>query len=104
VDEEGILSADEGVRAEGHGGAGEGAPAVGRDGMGGRTDGEEIEHHQFGVVVPARGDEAGFGSPAHGEGFAAVEHPGPFDAVVELRGEAGDFGIVEVGACREDAA
>ena len=104
VDEEGIFAADVGVRAEGHGGAREGAPGVGRDGMGRRTDGEEIEHHQFGVVVPASGDEAGFGTPAHGEGFAAVEHPGPVDAVVELRGEVGDFGIVEVGACGEDAA
>ncbi len=42
--------------------------------------------------------------PAHGEGLAAVEHPGPIDAVVELGGEVGDSGVVEVGAGGEDAA
>ena len=55
-------------------------------------------------MVPAGGDEARFGVPAHGEGFAAIEHPGPVDAVVELRGEVGDFGVVEVGASGEDSA
>ena len=104
VDEEGISSADVGVRAEGHWGARKGAPGLGGDGMGGRTDGEEVEHHQFGVVVPACGDEAGLGTPAHGEGLAAVEHPWPVDAVVELCGEVGDSGVVEVGACGENAA
>jgi len=72
--------------------------------VGGRTDGEEIHHHQLAVVVPARGDEAGLGIPAHGEGFAAVEHPRPVDAVIELRGERGDLGIIEVGTDGEDAA
>jgi len=70
--------------------------------MGGRTDGEEIHHHQLAVVVPARGDETGLGIPAHGKGLAAVEHPGPVDAVVELRGERGDLGVVEVSADCED--
>ena len=94
VDEEGISAADVGVWAEGHAGAREGVPGVGRHGMGRRADGEKVEHHQLGVVVPASRDEADLGPPAHGEGLAAVEHPGPVDAVVELRGEVGD------SACR----
>ena len=72
--------------------------------MGGRTDGEEVDHHELAVVVPAGGDEAGLGMPAHGKGLAAVKHPGPVDAVVELGGEGCDFGIVEVGAGGEGAA
>jgi hypothetical protein len=104
MDEKRIAAADVGVGAEGHRWAGEGTPRIGRDGMGGRTDGEEIEHHKFGIVVPAGGDEASLGTPAHGEGLAAVEHPGPVDAVVELRSEVSDGGIVEIGTCSEDAA
>ncbi len=72
--------------------------------MGRGADGEEIEHHQLGVVVPTGGDKAGFGSPAHGEGLSSVEHPGKVDTIVELGGEVGDFGIVEVGTCGEGAA
>ena len=55
-------------------------------------------------MVPARGEEACLGIPAHGESFAAVEHPGPVDAVVELGGEVGDLWVVEVGADGEDTA
>jgi len=104
MDEEWIASADVGIRAEGHGRAGEGAPRICGDGVGGRTDGEEVHHHQFAVVVPTGGDEAGFGTPAHGEGLAAVEHPGPVDAIVELSGERSNLGIVEIRADGEDAA
>src|SRR5271167_1737580 len=72
--------------------------------MGGGADGEEIEHHQFAVVVPPCGDEAELGPPAHGEGLAAVEHPRPLDAVVELCGQTGDLWVLEVGASSENAA
>ena len=55
-------------------------------------------------MVPARGDEAGLWVPAHGEGFSAVEHPGPVDTVVELRGEVGDSAVVEIGSDGENSA
>jgi len=55
-------------------------------------------------MVPASRDEAGLGVPAHGEGFSAVEHPGPVDTVVELCGEVGDSAVIEIGAGGEDTA
>ena len=55
-------------------------------------------------MVPAGGDEAGLRTPAHREGFAAVEHPRKVDTIVELRSEIGDLRVIEVGAGGEDSA
>jgi hypothetical protein len=65
--------------------------------MRGRAERKKIEHHELGVVVPARRDEFAIAN-AHGEGLAAVEHPGPVDALIEFGvavGKAG-VGVVEV--------
>jgi len=104
VNEERVVAADIGVRAELHLWAGEAVPVVGRNGVRWRTDGQEIEHQQFAVVVPSGVDETDIGTPGFGECVPHVEHPGPLDAVIELRGEVSDLGVVEMGAAGEGAA
>ena len=104
MDEERIAAGDEVEGAIADFGAGEGVPGAGWDGVSAGADGEEVEHHELAVVVPAGIDEACGGVPAHGEGGAAVEHPGPLDALVEAGGEVLDTTVVEVGAAGEDAA
>jgi len=89
-------------------GAVEHVPRGGRDGVGGRADGEEVEHHELGVGDPVVGEEAGLGLPAHAESAGASEHPSEVDAVVEGGGEFADLrldaGAGEVGASGERTA
>src|SRR6185437_8545780 len=42
--------------------------------------------------------------PAHGEGVAPIEHPGPVDTLVNLLREGANAPVGEVGARGEDAA
>ena len=79
-------------------------PGFGRNGMRGGADGKQIDHHQLAVVRPARVEESALGVPAHGKRLAAVQHPGPIDALVNLRGQVLNFRIVEVRAGGEHAA
>ena len=104
MDEERVVAADVGVGAELDLWAGEVVPVVRRDWMCWRADGKEVKHHQLAVVIPSGVDETYIRTPGFGECVAHVQHPGPFDAIVELRGETGDLGIIEVGATGKGAA
>src|SRR5271157_2314531 len=55
-------------------------------------------------MLPTGVQEAGFRRPAHGESFAAVQHPRPVYALVNLRGEILDFLIGKILASGKDAA
>src|SRR5205807_2485783 len=45
---------------------------------------------------PARAQKTGFGMPAHGKRFAAIEHPTPIHAVINFRGKILDFLIGKI--------
>ena len=64
-----------------------GFPGVGGYGVGRRPNREQVDHHELAVVLPAGGEEATFRIPAHGERLAAIEHPRPVNAFVDLRRE-----------------
>src|SRR5881275_2629114 len=42
--------------------------------------------------------------PAHGKSLAAIEHPGPIDALIDLRGEILNFLVSKILPRRENAA
>ena len=105
VGEEGVVAADVGEAVVGDGLALPGIPAGGRDGVGGRADGQQVDHHELAEVAPACAKKTILGMPAHGEGGSTVEHPGPVDAVVDEGGELVDLGVVvKVRAGGENAA
>src|ERR1017187_2879646 len=79
-------------------------PAGRIDGMRGRTDGKQVEHHVLAIMVPPCWDELPI-SHTHRKHLVAVEHPGPVDAFVDRGGKADDLGIVmEVSPSGEDTA
>lgn len=72
MDEERIVTADVGVGAELELWTSEVVPVVGCNWMRWRADGQEVEHHQLAVVIPAGVDEAYIGTPGFGECLAHV--------------------------------
>src|SRR5947209_8779870 len=79
-------------------------PGGGCDWIRGRADRQKVEHHQFAVSIPARRDEAVLGRPSHREGWSAVQHPRPVNAVVNLRGEVLDLSVPKIlTACEHTA-
>jgi len=70
----------------------------------GRAHSEQIDHHQFAVVVPFAGEEAELGCPAHREQRGVFGDPGPVDAIEDGVGEVDDVLILKVLAAGEDAA
>ena len=72
--------------------------------MGRRTDGQEIDHHQFAVLVPAVPDKATLRIPAMRERVGAVEHPGPVHPLINLRGHPADFAVGKMLPAGQHAA
>ena len=77
-----------------------GAPDVGAaplrprrrvDGMGRRSEGEDVEDHRLVVAGPVVGVEALLGRPAHRHAGRARLYPGPLDAPVECVGVGPDL-------------
>ena len=54
-------------------------------------------------MVPTAGQEVAV-VQAHGEGVAAIEHPGPLHSFVKFCGEVGDLGVAEVCPRGENTA
>src|SRR5580698_4888132 len=96
MSEERIVSADVGVSLKTDGWAREGVPGTCRDWKSRRANGEQVNHHQFAVSVPPGGQEAALRSPPHRECGAAIEHPWPVHALVDLRGQVLDLRILEI--------
>src|SRR5919201_2072518 len=55
-------------------------------------------------MLPPRIQKTGFGVPTHRKCFAAIEHPGPVDALINFRREVLDFLVGKILPRREDAA
>ena len=100
--EDRVVAADIGEVLVMNDGAGPVFPVFAGYGMRGRADGQQIDHHEFAEVGPSRIEKAATRVPSHRECFAAVQHPRPVDAFVNLRGERLDFRIVEVCARGEN--
>src|SRR5260370_18257216 len=66
------------------------------DRISGRADREKVQHHQFGVCIPARREEAVFWRPALRKSHASVEHPRPVHALIDLRGKVLNLRILKV--------
>src|SRR3569833_851232 len=79
-------------------------PCIGVDRVSGGPYCEQINHHQFAVVRPARIEETGFGVPAHRKSFAAIEHPGPVNTLINLLRLRFDLRVVKVRVRHEHAA
>src|SRR5438477_10938339 len=56
-----------------------------------RANRQEIDHHQFAVMLPASVQKSRFRMPPHRESFAAVQHPRPVHAFVNFCGKLLDF-------------
>src|SRR5947209_12165885 len=70
-------------------------PAFGRDRVGRRTYGQQIEHHLFAIVVPAIRYPAVLGTPAvRQKKFVAVQHPLKIDAAIDAVGERRNRAVV----------
>src|SRR6266705_4548463 len=69
-----------------------------------RTDRQQVDHHQFAVVLPASVQKTRFRMPAHRKGFAAIQHPWPIHAFVYFRGKVFDLLVGRVLPRRQYAA
>src|ERR1700731_2826274 len=78
-------------------------PRFARNRMRRRTNGQQVNHHEFAIMVPASTQEAAAWLPSHGERFAAIEHPRPIDALVDCGCEILNLGIIEMLANRQHA-
>ena len=56
-------------------------PAFRRNGVGWRSDGEQIQHHGFAIRIPSQPAKAMLGLPVESESIAAVERPRPLNPV-----------------------
>src|ERR1700732_3274376 len=79
-------------------------PRFARNRMRRRTNGQQVNHHEFAIMVPASTQEAAAWLPSHGEGFAAIEHPRPIDTLVDRGCEILNLGIIEILANGEHTA
>jgi len=68
-----------------------------------RTDGEQVHAEVLAESRPMILREALLGMPAHGESGLPIRHPGPVDALVNLRGQRLGRRAFEILAHREDA-
>ena len=105
MDEQRIGTADVGVVLEGHHRTRPRTPGLHRNGMRGGGNAEQVQDHQFAVVIPAPRQETGFGLPSLRQLAArAGEHPGEVDASVDRIGRPDDRGIrFEASPHREHA-
>src|SRR6266404_9331879 len=87
-----------------HGGTRPCLPRFARNRMRRRTNGKQVNHHEFAVVVPPSIQETAARLPSHGERFAAIKHPRPIDALVDCGREILNLGIIEILASRQHAA
>src|SRR6266404_6593669 len=79
-------------------------PCLARNRMRRRTNGKQVNDHEFAVVVPPSIQETAAWFPSHGERFAAIKHPRPIHALVDRGCEILDLGIIEMLASRQHAA
>src|SRR6266481_1691557 len=68
-----------------------------------RTNGKQVNHHEFAVVVPSSTQETAARFPSHGECFAAIKHPRPIHTLVDRRCEILDLAIIEMLTNRQHA-
>ncbi len=87
-----------------HGGTLPGLPRLAGNGMRRRPESEQVDHHEFAIMVPARAQKTASRVPSHGEGCAAIEHPRPIDTLVDCGCEILDLGIIEMLASGQHAA
>ena len=79
-------------------------PRLGPQGVRGRTHSEQIDHHQFAVVVPLVRQEADLRRPSMGQQCGVFREPGPVHAVENCMCQFDDVAILKVLAAGEDAA
>ena len=77
-------------------------PGSRTDGMGRRSQGQQVDHHQLAVMRPAHADETRLRVPAHAQSVAVIQHPIPIDTLVDLGGQLLDLGVQEVLARSQD--
>src|SRR6476469_3483772 len=78
-------------------------PALAGDWMPPRAHRQDILNHQLTIFIPAVPQKATFRFPPHAEGLFPIQHPAPFDSIVDFRGETLDFAILlEVAAASEN--
>src|SRR6266404_3277113 len=78
-------------------------PRFARNRMHRRTNGEQVNHHEFAIVVPPSTQETAAWFPSHGERFAAIKHPRPIHTLVDRRCEILDLAIIEMLTNRQHA-
>src|SRR5580700_4517941 len=102
--EERIVSADVGISLKSDLRTRKGIPGTCGERESWRANGQQINHHELAVSVPAGGKKAGLRGPALGEGGAAIQHPGPVDTLVDLSGKTLDLRILKILPAGEHAA
>src|ERR1700726_5019086 len=79
-------------------------PSLARNRMRRRTNGQQVNHHEFTIMFPACAQETASRLPSHGERFSAIKHPSPIHALVDRGCEILNLGIIEMLTNRQHAA
>src|SRR5215472_17504043 len=61
-------------------------PRIGGNSVGGRADGEQIQHHVLGVAVPPPFEKSSLRFPAVRQRVSAVQHPVEINATINVIG------------------